>query len=74
MTDREQFEAAALGAVSDVASPRSSRTRGPSRLVPAYTTGAANAVNAPGYARAIIRGGPAAVEALLNGPLAAHGG
>lgn len=40
----------------------------------AYTTGAADAVNAPGYARAIIRGGPAALEALLNGPLAAHGG
>lgn len=39
-----------------------------------YTTGAADAVNAPGYARAIIRGGPAALEALLNGPLAANGG
>jgi RHS repeat-associated protein len=39
-----------------------------------YTTGAAEAAGAPGYARAIIRGGPAALEALLNGPLAAHGG
>lgn len=39
-----------------------------------YTTGAADAANAPGYARAIIRGGPAALEALLNGPLAAQGG
>jgi hypothetical protein len=39
-----------------------------------YTTGAADAVNAPGYARAIIRGGPALLEALLNGPPAAHGG
>jgi RHS repeat-associated protein len=39
-----------------------------------YTTGATEAADAPGYARAIIRGGPAALEALLNGPLAAHGG
>jgi RHS repeat-associated protein len=39
-----------------------------------YTTGAADAVNAPGYARAIIRGGPALLEALLNGPPAAQGG
>lgn len=39
-----------------------------------YTTGAVDAVNAPGYARAIIRGGPALLEALLNGPLAANGG
>jgi RHS repeat-associated protein len=39
-----------------------------------YTTGAADALNAPGYARAIIRGGPALLEALLNGPLAARGG
>jgi hypothetical protein len=39
-----------------------------------YTTGAADAINAPGYARAIIRGGPALLEALLNGPSAAHGG
>lgn len=39
-----------------------------------YTTGATEAAGAPGYARTIIRGGPAALEALLNGPLAAHGG
>jgi hypothetical protein len=39
-----------------------------------YSTGAADAANAPGYARAIIRGGPAALEALLNGPIATHGG
>jgi RHS repeat-associated protein len=39
-----------------------------------YGTGAADAANAPGYARAIIRGGPAALEGFLNGPLAAHGG
>ena len=39
-----------------------------------YTTGAADAANAPGYARAIIRGGPAALEALLNGSPAANGG
>jgi RHS repeat-associated protein len=39
-----------------------------------YSTGAAEAGGAPGYARAIIRGGPAALEALLFGPLAARGG
>jgi RHS repeat-associated protein len=39
-----------------------------------YTTGAADAGNAPGYARAILRGGPALLEALLNGPPAAQGG
>jgi RHS repeat-associated protein len=39
-----------------------------------YTTGAAEATGAPGYARSIIRGVPAALEALLNGPLAANGG
>ena len=39
-----------------------------------YTIRAADVVNAPGYVRAIICGGPAALEALLNGPLAANGG
>jgi RHS repeat-associated protein len=39
-----------------------------------YATGAASAAGAPGYARAIIRGGPALLEALLNGPPAAQGG
>jgi RHS repeat-associated protein len=37
-----------------------------------YSTGEAG--GAPGYARALIRGGPAALEAALFGPLAARGG
>lgn len=39
-----------------------------------YSTGAAEAGGAPGYARAIVRGSPVALEALLFGPLAARGG
>jgi hypothetical protein len=39
-----------------------------------YSTGAAEVAKAPWYARGIIRGGPAAVESLLNGPAATHGG
>jgi RHS repeat-associated protein len=37
-----------------------------------YLNGAST--DAPGYARAILRGGPAFLEALLNGPPAVHGG